>query len=246
MKTRTIHNDAQIDYFTRRPIDRMELSTDIQRRYIVRQATAVRHATQATLNDRIIDVGCGPGRYSTVLARLGHRVEAMDLTPRVVASLRNSSPDLPAHVGDLMAPPDWLLGRFDVVTGFFVLHHVHDLNAAFRGAAALLRPGGRLAFCEPNPFFLGYAAQIASTRHMSFRGEAGILRMRERLMRNACAAAGLENFAVVRFGLFPPRLANHRIGAAVEERMERLPIVGRVRAFQVFSAQVAADQPTSF
>jgi 2-polyprenyl-3-methyl-5-hydroxy-6-metoxy-1,4-benzoquinol methylase len=246
VKTRTIHNNEQIDYFTRRPIDRMELSNDIDRRYIVRQATAVRDATHANLSDRIIDVGCGPGRYSNVFLRLGHSVEAMDLTPRVVKSLRDSSPHIPAHIGDLMAPPSELLGRFDIVTGFFVLHHVHDLAAALRGASSLLRPGGRLAFCEPNPFFLGYAAQIAGTRHMSFRGEAGILRMRKRLLQAACKSAGLKNFAVVRFGLFPPKLANHRFGAAIEERLERIPIIGHVRAFQVFSAEKAANSTAEF
>jgi 2-polyprenyl-3-methyl-5-hydroxy-6-metoxy-1,4-benzoquinol methylase len=245
VKTRASHNESQIDYFTRRPIDRMEVSPDIDRRYILRQVKAVCDATRATTDDLIIDVGCGPGRYTNALARMGHNVEAMDLTPRVVASLRESSCHLPAYVGDLMNPPEELLGRFDVVVGFFVLHHVHDLPAAFRGAASLLRPGGRLAFCEPNPFFVGYVAQIAMTRNMSFRGEAGILRMRERQMRDATAQAGLHGFDVVRFGVFPPKIANHRSGEKWEERIERLPVVGRIRAFQVFSAERAGTFPAT-
>jgi 2-polyprenyl-3-methyl-5-hydroxy-6-metoxy-1,4-benzoquinol methylase len=236
MTSRADHNAAQIDYFTKRPIERMELSSDIDRRYIVRQVTKVCEATHATSGDQIIDVGCGPGRYSNALSRLGHRVEAMDLTPRVVDRLRETSPHIPGYVGDLMNPPSELVGRYDVVTGFFVLHHVHDLAAAFRGAASLLRPGGRMAFCEPNPFFLGYVAQIAMTPNMSFRGEAGILQMRERVMIEAATQAGLESFRVNRFGLFPPSLANHDRAGGWEERLERIPLVGRIRAFQIFSA----------
>ena len=93
-------------------------------------------------------------------------------------------------LADIADPPDELCGVFDAVVGFFVLHHVGDLARAFSGVSALLRPGGRAAFLEPNPLFAGYYVQVALTPGMSWRGEGGILRMRPRLLQGAAGAAG--------------------------------------------------------
>jgi 2-polyprenyl-3-methyl-5-hydroxy-6-metoxy-1,4-benzoquinol methylase len=231
----TDHNQHQIDYFSHRALPRMDPTTRSSTPYTLRQLTAVTEAVGARPGERVLDVGCGLGKYTVGLAAKGLEVEGLDLTPALVAQLHALAPDVPAHVGDLLDPPSELLGAFDVVTGFFVLHHLPDLDRAFAGVRALLRPGGRAAFCEPNPLFPGYYAQVTLTRGMSWKGEGGILRMRAARLAESAERAGLAGFTTTRFGAFPPALANRTRGQQVERWLEAIPGWGRARAFQVFS-----------
>jgi SAM-dependent methyltransferase len=234
-------NQVQREYFTGRALPRMDPVARSSTPYTLRHVDAVLGAVAVGAEDTVLDVGCGPGKYTLAVARRGVRVEGMDLTPGLVDQLRAVAPDIPAHVGDLGDPPPALLGRFDVVIGFFVLHHIEHLDRAMAGVRALLRPGGRAAFIEPNPRFLGYYAQVTLTPGMSWRGERGILRMRSRLLRDHAERAGLGDFAVARFGAFAPALANRRGGRRVEAAIDGIPGSKRLQAFQVLLMQ--ADPP---
>ncbi len=49
---------------------------------------------------------------------------------------------------------------YDRAVGFFTLHHMHDLEAAFRGVRSVLLPSAKVAFCEPVGYNLLYYLQI--------------------------------------------------------------------------------------
>jgi SAM-dependent methyltransferase len=230
-----LHNERQRRYFTGRALPRMDPVARADTPYVRRHLEAVATACDLRAGERVADVGCGPGKYTVGLKRSGVAVEGLDLTPGLLEDLRCVDASIPTHLADVADPPAALHGGFDAVVGFFVLHHVGDLEGAMRGVAALLRPAGRAAFLEPNPLFPGYYVQITCTPGMSWRGEGGILRMRRALLERAAGRAGLVGFSVERFGAFPPLLANHPLGAGLEAMLERVPGWRRARAFQVFS-----------
>ena len=232
------HNERQRQYFSHRSSPRMDPTRRSSTPYTLRHVDAVVHGIGLGPGEEVLDVGCGPGKYTLALARRGVRVVGMDLTPLLVEQFREVAPDVPSHVGDLADPPPGLLGGFDAVVGFFVLHHISDLRSAFAGVRSLLRPGGRAAFIEPNPYFPGYYAQVTLTPGMSWKGEAGILRMRPPLLRGLAAGAGLADFRTHRFGAFPPALANRALGRRVEDLLERVPGWQAARAFNLFSMRV--------
>lgn len=226
------HDDYQRSYYTGRPLPRMTVDLAATP-YVERHVDEVVAALGVEPGATVLDVGCGLGKYTANLADRGLRVTGLDLTPALVEGLRAARPDLEVIVGDAADPPAVLSGRFDAVTGFFVLHHVADVAAVFGGARRVLRPGGVAAFLEPNPLYLPFYLQIAFTPGMTWRGERGILGMTESGLSAAARRAGFVDVTVRAFGAAPPAVANRRWGRRVEGWMERIPGWGRVGAFRL-------------
>jgi SAM-dependent methyltransferase len=115
---------------------------------------------------RALDIGAGTGYFSLNLlrARVAGDVVATDISPGMLRSLERSARELglservSTEVTEASALP-FEDDSFDLVFGHAVLHHLPDLDRAFREFARVLRPGGVLAFCgEPSR----YGDRIAS------------------------------------------------------------------------------------
>ena len=97
---------------------------------------------------RALDLGCGTGASSRLLARVGYQVNAWDVSETVIERARALSPQfddsLNFTVGNVvrgaLSDPD----RYDLVLDFLFLHHVQaaDVATYFSGIRRVLRPGG--------------------------------------------------------------------------------------------------------
>jgi SAM-dependent methyltransferase len=191
---------------------------------------------------RVLEVGCGMGRYTILLARRGVQVEGLDLSPVLLErlqayNLESGGQPIPLHCADVAFPPPGLEAAFDLVLGFFALHHMHDLKASFASMARFVRPGGRVVFVEPNAYNVLYYVQIGITPGMTWAGDGGIVQMRTGVVFPAMRQAGLHGLAVRRFGFFPPLLANRPWGARLEGLLERIPVWRPLLPFQVFRGE---------
>ncbi|MEU9865418.1 class I SAM-dependent methyltransferase [Streptomyces sp. NPDC047971] len=99
----------------------------------------------------VLDIGCGTGSLSLLLAEAGHRVTGVDLAPKMVerAQAKLAAARLPAGflTGDAMAPPTGER-RFDVALSRHLLWTLPDPVAALREWIGRLRPRGRLVLVE--------------------------------------------------------------------------------------------------
>jgi len=95
---------------------------------------------------RVLDAGCGGGRYSKVAAEAGAIVRGVDHTTAVdkAASLCAHLPNAAFAQADLKRLP-FEPQSFDVVFSIGVMHHDVDTRAVFDAVARLVRPGGRYA-----------------------------------------------------------------------------------------------------
>jgi trans-aconitate 2-methyltransferase len=111
---------------------------------------------------RVVDLGCGPGNLTALLARRWPQAEVVgvDNSPEMVTAARALAlPGVSFELGDVR---DWRAGDApDVITCNAVLQWVpghHDLIASWAG---LLAPGGWLAFQLPGNFDAPHHALIA-------------------------------------------------------------------------------------
>lgn len=99
---------------------------------------------------RVVDVGCGEGRLTRDLKRLGYVVIGVDASPTLIAAAREADPDGEYHLADAAALllPDAVA---DLVIAFMSPQDIDDLDGALREMARILVPGGhvRLAIVHP-------------------------------------------------------------------------------------------------
>jgi SAM-dependent methyltransferase len=99
----------------------------------------------------IVDVGCGTGTLTVLLAEAGHRLFGLDASAAMLEVARRKAADhgvaVPLIRGDATRPP-FGPGSFDVVLVRHVLWAVADPDATLARWFGLLRPGGRLVLIE--------------------------------------------------------------------------------------------------
>jgi 2-polyprenyl-3-methyl-5-hydroxy-6-metoxy-1,4-benzoquinol methylase len=107
---------------------------------------------------RVLDVGCGVGRWSSLLAARGAVVTGMDLSPTMIAEANrraaaNGVADRCRFLVQDLAQLD-AGERFDLVLGVTVLQHILDadsLHSAVQRMSDHLAPGGRMVLLEAAP-----------------------------------------------------------------------------------------------
>lgn len=99
----------------------------------------------------VIDLGCGTGSLSVLLAQAGHEVRGVDLSGRMIAAAqaKATAAGVPAVFvqGDASQPP-YASASCDVVLTRHVLWALPDPAAALKIWVDLLRPGGLLVLIE--------------------------------------------------------------------------------------------------
>jgi SAM-dependent methyltransferase len=107
---------------------------------------------------RGLEIGAGTGYFTLNLLRAGVIEEAVatDVSPGMLRTLERSARELGESVETAACEATELPfgdDSFDLVFGHAVLHHLPDLDAAFREFRRVLRPGGVVAFCgEPSHY----------------------------------------------------------------------------------------------
>jgi SAM-dependent methyltransferase len=107
---------------------------------------------------RVLDVGCGVGRWSRRLAAAGARVSGIDLSPTMIAQAERRAAEEGLAARCRFRVQD-LTGldageRFDLILSVTVLQHILDpraLRAAVQRMTAHLAPGGWLVALEAAP-----------------------------------------------------------------------------------------------
>lgn len=105
---------------------------------------------------RVLEIGCGTGETAAhIAAHSQAEVVAVDISPSFIdeARKRHQAPNLRFQCIDLLTDENQQLGRFGLVCGNGILHHLRkQLSTTLARLHAASEPSGILAFIEPNFF----------------------------------------------------------------------------------------------
>lgn len=102
---------------------------------------------------RVLDAGCGAGRYTEWLLDRGADVVGVDASEAMLERAADRVDDRAAlHHGDLAEPLSFADdGAFDGVVSALALDYVEDWQSTFVEFERVLAPGGFLVFSVPHP-----------------------------------------------------------------------------------------------
>lgn len=116
----------------------------------------IRRALNGRVCRHVLDVGCGPGFFSVLLARLGYEVTAVDYTENMLAEARKNA----AHYGvdiDFRQMDaqnlDFEDGTFDLVISRNVLWNLEQPERAYSEWLRVLKPDGTLMNFDGNFYY---------------------------------------------------------------------------------------------
>lgn len=117
---------------------------------------------------RVLDVGCGQGTQAMLLARAGHEVTGLDISPDLLArfesTLRTEAADVAARVQLLQGPgeaaPYLTEGSFDLVLCHGVLPYLNDLAPMLSALSRAAAPRATLSLLVRNGYAMAMRAGL--------------------------------------------------------------------------------------
>jgi SAM-dependent methyltransferase len=97
----------------------------------------------------VLEAGCGEGYGADLLAKVAHRVVALDYDALTAVHVARSYPRVAAVRGNLAALP-LRPSTVDIVANLQVIEHLWEQPRFLAECARVLRPGGRLLITTPN------------------------------------------------------------------------------------------------
>jgi 2-polyprenyl-3-methyl-5-hydroxy-6-metoxy-1,4-benzoquinol methylase len=103
---------------------------------------------EAIAGQRVLEVGCGMGLHTELMAGAGAEVTAIDISPTSVAATkaRLALKDIAADVREADAETIEFEDQFDFIWSWGVIHHSSRTGRVLRNLHRALRPGGELRF----------------------------------------------------------------------------------------------------
>jgi 2-polyprenyl-3-methyl-5-hydroxy-6-metoxy-1,4-benzoquinol methylase len=98
---------------------------------------------------KLLDLGCGSGRFLSAMRRRGWEVTGLDVDPAAVETARAHTPDADIHCGDV-AHVELAKESFTLIMASHVIEHVASPRHFLGVVRTLLAPGGLLVIRCPN------------------------------------------------------------------------------------------------
>lgn len=197
-------------------------------------------------NKKVLDIGCGRGRYSLRIAKKAKEVIGIDISDKSIKKAHKAANKFKVHnfkgiVSNFSTP--LYENYFDYVIMVNLIHHVDDLDLIFKNVKKSLKKDGSLMIFEFNPLnllfipFLTYVKQVRS--HFNpFYFRSNIFTLKKYLKEN--------NFSIVsfkRYAFLPTVLYNYSlVFKKINYLLNKIPIINIFCAFHILECKSTKDE----
>lgn len=147
---------------------------------------------------KILDLACGQGHFTRILAGKGAQVVGIDISARLLGIARKDEAADPLGImyikSDASRLEDVKDRSFDLITVKMGFHSIRDLTAALNECSRVIRPGGHIVFSVVHPL-----TDTVNNRDYRHDLEGKYLSLRAYGRPRAIAHPGYKKFGVKRY-----------------------------------------------
>jgi len=185
---------------------------------------------------RVLEAGCGTGRFTLKLLNKGYEVFAIDYSQNSLSVLESKAKKLKldGNLKTFCMPVESLSNKelplFDVVIGSYLLHHVYNPFLALKAMKKIAKPHTGLIVCiEPNPYNPMWYLQILLEKKIRWSIEKGMVKLPEPVLRSCYRKIGVQNMKIMNYGFFAPLFLNFMPSLfKAEFLISQVPIVKKI------------------
>jgi 2-polyprenyl-3-methyl-5-hydroxy-6-metoxy-1,4-benzoquinol methylase len=190
---------------------------------------------------KILDLGCGSGRFGVKLAAAGaESVVGLDLSAVAIEKANLLAKDLSVtnfHAFQKPLNSNEFLNTFDYVLCVNMLHHTSEQDLVLNYIYNSLKDGGALIVLENNsfnPFFIPFFIMIGALKsHLTLQ----YLKSNKYSLRNMITRSGLKIEKVERYAWLPTMLYNtSSLFIGLNKFLNSIPVINEFSAFHFFKA----------
>jgi len=180
---------------------------------------------------QVLELGCGTGYFTAELIRMDVHITAIDISPELIeeANLKINAKNVQFLVENAYQT-SFNNEQFDAIIGSSILHHL-EIRKAVSEIFRLLKPGGVIAFTEPNML----NPQIALQKNIPWLkrklgdspDETAFFRWR---LKKIFSKAGFSEIHIIPFDFLHPAIPAKLISSfsAIGLRAEKIPLIKEI------------------
>lgn len=126
---------------------------------------------------KVLDIGCGPGFFSVLLAQMGYEVTAVDYTENMLSEAKKNADAYGVHIDFQRMDAQKLAfadGSFDFLVSRNVLWNLEEPRHAYGEWLRVLRPGGSLMNCDGNFYYYVKDAEYGDRMRWAHKHMEGV------------------------------------------------------------------------
>ena len=197
----------------------------------------------------ILDVGCGGGRLTIPLLKLGYKVTGTEVAEQNFEEIKDLVKSEPYAENLTLIKTNFeeplAVQKFDLAILCNVIHHFDPAKKKqiLENIVKALKPGGKIAIIEPNPYHPLYypwyfLKEISGQDQGRWQVEKNFLESTPTKLQSLLNELEMQNIVMNRYAVIPSRVATiSKSILTLNDILLKIPIVKNLSAFLWFKAE---------